>query len=372
MSPPIPVLMQKNNPVGAGTAPMRRLHWPIRTFDSPHPVRATFGEPRGLVDVDGAAGLVGAALVNFLLKLNPLGIPGRRIIHHGIDIKAPDLTRIFAITDGIAKIGGGTGYGRWVQVGPFRYVHLKDTVAEGTRVHAFETVLGRVFPGQVHIHLTRFYKGQPVNPLRFGGMIGYDDDDPPVLGGVVAHRPNGEKVSLESLTGRVALCMLAHDPQSQGGLRTGLYRLSYVIMDRDGKAVVGPYKVFQMDTIPAQAVGNLVYTVQATRHKLSPVFWYRITLKSPSGDTFLNVAKLKPGRYILAVNGADVRGNETVRHYPIRVAGPGAGHLPHEVHETDEIGAVGAALLDQPVLCGCGDDEGLADWAGEHVEDDEP
>ena len=289
MSPPLPILMMRDHPVGAGTAPIRKLQWPIRTFDSPHPVRATFGEPRGLVDVPGAAGVVGAALVEFLAKLNPFAIPGQRIIHHGIDIAAPDDTRIFAIADGIARTGGGTGYGRWVQVGPFRYVHLKDTVADGTRVHAFETMIGRVFPGQGHVHLSRFVDGRPVNPLRFGGIAGYADTAAPVLGGLIARRPDGQKVSLDALTGKVGLIMLAHDPQSQGGLRTGLYRLDYVLMDADGKAVVGPYQVFRMDVIPAQSIGNLVYTVQATRHRLSPEFWYRVTLKSPTGDGFLDV-----------------------------------------------------------------------------------
>lgn len=370
MSPPIPILMMKDHPIGAGTAPVRKLHWPIRTFDSPHPVRATFGEPRGLVDVPGAAGVVGAALVEFLSKLNPFAIPGRRIIHHGIDIAAPDETRIFAIADGIARTGGGTGYGRWVQVGPFRYVHLKDTVADGTRVHAFETVVGRVYPGQGHVHLSRFVGGQPVNPLRFGGMVGYQDQAAPVLGGLIARHPNGERVSLDALTGRVGLVMLAHDPQSQGGLRTGLYKLGYVLMDGDGKAVVGPYQVFQMDVIPTQGIGNLVYTTQATRHRLSPEFWYRITLKSPSGDGFLDVSTIRPGRYVLAVSAGDVAGNEALRHFPLRIAGPGAGAGVHTENEVAGIGAAAAAALaGAPSAGGCDDGDGALDWDGEAVPD---
>jgi len=309
-------------PIAAGHAPPIRHRWPVRAFDGPHPVRATFGEPRGLVGVKGAAGLTGAALVEFLETLNPLAVVGRRIIHHGIDIKAPDGTKVFAVTDGVASVGGGTGYGRWVQVGVFRYIHLDNTVDPGTHVRAFHTVIGTVYKGQGHVHFTRWYQGNPVNPLRFGGPVGYADTAKPVIENMIALGANGQRVALDEISGPVALLVRAVDVQSQGGLEGGLYRLSYAITDADGRVAVGPYNVLQMDMIPSIAYGNIMYTVQSTRHTLQPSWLYRLTLKSPSGDGLLRTGRLRPGRYTVEVVTGDLKNNIERRYFPITVHPP--------------------------------------------------
>ncbi len=316
------ILTRATPPIGAGRVPGLNIGWPIKAFSSPHPVRATFGEPRGLVGVAGAAGLSGGALSQFLATLNPLAVVGRRIIHHGIDIAAPDGTKVFAVTDGVAQVGGGTGYGRWVQVGPFRYIHLKNTVGAGTRVKAFTTVLGTIFPGQGHVHLTRFYRGMPVNPLHFGWPHGYEDHAAPFIQNLIAMKPNGQRISLDELSGPVALVVRAEDVQSQGGLHNGLYKLGYTILDGDGRPAIGPFAVLQMDVIPPIALGNLMYTTQSTRHTLTPEIFYRLTLKSPSGDGLLRTGRMRPGAYTVQVRASDVRGNRTTRNFPIQVHPP--------------------------------------------------
>lgn len=351
-------LRSPSPPAGAGRFPHRKLHWPLRPFDSPHPVRATFGEPRGLVGVEGAAGVRGAALVHLLQSINQLSVPGKRIIHHGIDIKAPDGTKVYALTNGVARLGGGTGYGRWVHVGDFRYVHLDDTIREGARVRAMRTVLGTVYEGQGHVHLSRYHGGQPVNPLAFGGLIGYEDHSAPVIGALSAVSPRGRRMSLDALRGPVGLCVRAHDVQSQGGLGTGLYSMSYVIFDEDDREVVGPYHLFRMDRIPIAPVGNLMYTVSSSRHRTQPDITYRLTLKSPSGDGLLRTGRMRPGHYRLRVSGADVRGNRTARDFPIRIRPPFTGTpLPPELDpaESDEDHDP-LVDLDDPddALAGCG------------------
>jgi murein DD-endopeptidase MepM/ murein hydrolase activator NlpD len=306
-------------PFGAGSAPARPLRWPVQPFDGPHQVRGTFGEVRGLVGIAGTKGLEGAALQNFLATLNPVLAVGRRIIHHGIDIVAPDLTPVYALTDGVAKWGGGDNYSRFVRVGDFEYVHLADPVAEGTRVRAFTTIIGRVYPGQEHVHLTRWDGGQPVNPLRFGGLSNYADAAPPVLHALGAYREDGTKVDLQSLSGAVALFVNATDVQSNGGNETGVYSLGYTLKDANGATVVGPYHCIQMDRIPPEAVGNILYTTQSTRHKFQPIFWVRLTLKSPTADGMLHTGSLAPGAYTVEVTAADVIGNATSTNFPVTV-----------------------------------------------------
>ena len=304
---------------GAGTAPSRPLRWPIKPFEGPHQIRGTFGEVRGLVGVAGAKGLQGARLHEFLATLNPVLAVGRRIIHHGIDIVAPDLAPVYALTDGVAKWGGSNNYSRFVRVGDFEYVHLKDPIREGARVKAFTTVIGKVFPGQAHVHLTRWAGGRPVNPLRFGSLVNYLDTAPPVIHALLAYRDSGAKVDLQKINGAVALFVNATDVQSNGDNETGVYKLGYAVRNASGQVVVGPYQCFQMDVVPPEPVGNILYTTQSTRHKFQPLFWTRLTVKSPSADGVLHTGHLAPGAYTVEVTAADVAGNTTTRGFPITI-----------------------------------------------------
>ncbi len=304
---------------GIGTAPTRKLRWPVKPFDGPHGVRGTFGEVRGLIGVAGAKGLTGAPLHEFLDRLNPVLPAGRRIIHHGIDIIAPDLTPVYALTDGVAQWGGGANYSRFVRVGDFEYVHLKDPIREGARVKAFTTVIGKVFPGQEHVHFTRWAGGRPVNPLGFGGMANYVDTAPPEIHELLAYRTDGSKVGLDAINGGVALFVNATDVQSRDGNHTGVYKLGYAIKDANGATVVGPYKCVQMDVAPPEAIGNILYTTQSTRHRFTPIFWIRLTVKSPSADGLLHTGHLPPGPYSVEITAADIAGNTTSRGFRITI-----------------------------------------------------
>ena len=312
-------LITSTPPFGAGTAPNRQLRWPVKPFDGPHQVRGTFGEVRGLVGVAGTKGLVGARLHEFLATLNPVLAVGRRIIHHGIDIVAADLTPVYALTDGVATWGGSANYSRFVRVGDFEYVHLKDPIRAGAKVKAHTTVIGKVFPGQQHVHLTRWAGGRPVNPLRFGGMVNYQDTSPPEIHALVAYRNDGTKVDLQQINGAVSLFVNATDVQSNGGNHTGVYRLGYRVTDAGGTTVVGPYQCVQMDVAPPEPIGNILYTTQSTRHKFDPIFWTRLTVKSPSADGTLHTGHLPPGPYAVEVTAADVMSNATTQAFPITI-----------------------------------------------------
>jgi len=316
----VPQLMDEKDPFGAMTRPAPSpLSWPVQPFDGPHGIRGTFGEPRGLVGVAGARGLEGDALANFLAHLNPVLVAARRIIHHGIDVIADDGTPVYALTNGVARWGGSANYSRFVRVGDFEYVHLKDPVAEGTRVTAFKTVIGTVFPGQEHVHLTRYVAGQPVNPLTLGGMKNYVDTAAPRIYDLSAYRDDGTVVDLQAISGSVALYVNATDVQSERGNETGVYTLAYEVKDAAGATVVGPYRVFQLVGWPPEAIGNIMYSTPSTRHRFQPAWRYRLSLKSPSADGLLHTGHLAPGDHTVGVFVSDAMGNATSKQFPIRI-----------------------------------------------------
>ncbi len=313
-------LIREKPPCGEGSAPQRPLRWPVKPFDGPHQVRGVFGEVRGLSGVVGTAGLTGARLGTFLAGLNPVLVAGRRNIHHGIDIVAPDLTPVYALTDGIAAWGGtDKNRTRFVRVGDFDYVHLADPIPEGRRVKAFQTVIGKVHPGSAHVHLSRYVGGRAVNPLRFGGMLGYTDTAPPEVRQLIAYRNDGRTVDLQKIRGAVALFVDAVDIQSNGGNNTGLYRLGYRIRNGAGKVVVGPYQCLQMDEVVPEPIGNILYTTVSTRNRFQTSWLYRLTVKSPSADGALHTGHLPPGPYAVEVTAADVMGNSTTEVFPIAI-----------------------------------------------------
>jgi hypothetical protein len=313
-------LIREKPPCGEGAAPNRPLRWPVKPFDGPHQVRGVFGEVRGLQEVVGTAGLTGARLGAFLAGLNPVLVNGDRNIHHGIDIVAPDLTPVYALTDGVAVWGGSSkNRSRFVRVGDFDYVHLADPIPQGRQVRAFQTVIGKVHPGSAHVHLSRYVRGKAVNPLRFGGMVNYTDTAPPLIRGLFGYRQNGTRVNLHAITGAVSLFVDAVDIQSTGGNETGIYRLGYRILNAAGQVAVGPYQCLQMDVIVPEPVGNILYTTGSTRNRFQTSWLYRLTVKSPSADGVLHTGHLAPGPYVVRVTAADVMGNSTRQDFPIAI-----------------------------------------------------
>jgi hypothetical protein len=319
-----PRLLHALGPFGRASGPVRRFAWPLRPFHRQHPIRATFGEPRGILGLD-LGGLTHIARAEELIAADQVAPAGLRVLHTGVDIAAPDGTPVYAVASGRAVVGG-SGYARHVIVGGFGYWHLAGTVAPGTRVVAFRTVIGHVYPGQHHVHLTRFAYGDlPVNPLRFGGLTPYRDRARPVVSALRAFDAVGRDLPAQALRGPVVLSVQAYDRQSVGGMHTGVYRMRYEILPRRGdRPVVGPYETVRFDALPPPAVAGFIYTVGSTRHGLLTRFRYRLTVRSPSGDGLLHTESLAPGPYRLVVRVADERGNTARRVFGIRILPPWA------------------------------------------------
>ena len=307
-----------DHPFGAGVVAALRFGWPVKPFDQPHVLRATFGEPRGLLDAGVNA--TGRTRAQRLTQANQLLPIGRRVIHSGVDIVAPDGTPVYAVESGVAQ-AGGSGYDQYVLIGRFGYWHLANLVPTGTQVTAFVTVIGTVYPGQQHVHLTRFATpGHPVNPLLGGGLQPYADTAAPIIDRLAAFDPRGRSVPLAALRGPVVLAVHSSDIQSDGSTRTGLYSLRYSVEPvGGGTSAVSSTETFRFDVLPSQAAGDAAYTLGSTRHKFETRFWYRLTDRSPSADGFLHTERLAPGDYRLVAVAADARGNQARRGFPITV-----------------------------------------------------
>ncbi len=173
--------------------------WPVKPFDKQHPIRANFGDPRtvflGSIFDDGIAG------------------PGTFLFHNGIDIAAPDGTRVYPVMSGTAYIGSGdevtvdTGQGR-----SFQYFHILPQVAESQHVVAGKTVLGRIIRGYGHVHLGELRGTLIWNPLGPGGIAPYRDRTKPTVSDV-GFREYGTLRELDPLAvcGRVSIVADAHD-----------------------------------------------------------------------------------------------------------------------------------------------------------------
>lgn len=316
--------LDTDRPFGLGRVPPLGFRWPVKPFDRAHALRATFAEPRGLRGVGGPNG-GGAARADYLGGLGQIAPLGHRGLHTGIDIIARDGTPVYAVRSGTARTGGA-GYEAHVIVGGFGYWHLAGAVRTGTRVVAFQTILGRVYPGQGHVHLTRFAApgsgesaDDPVNPLLAGGVTPYSDRRPPTLGELKAFDTAQRALATDRLSGPVVLAVKASDVQSLGGARTGLYSLSYRLRDASGNSALGPIDVFAFQLLPVQGIARRLYTAASTRHRFETQFWYRISDRTPSNDGFLHTERLAPGRYSLEITASDARHNTTRRSYPLTV-----------------------------------------------------
>jgi hypothetical protein len=129
--------------------------WPLRPFHAQHALRAGLNEQR------------------------------TTSFHHGIDIQAYDLTRVYAIQPGRAHIIQATGADSRVQVGNFIYWHIHPTVREGQPIAPYRQVVGWITPGHGHLHLSEVdAANRYLNPLRPGGraVAPYSDTEPPVIG----------------------------------------------------------------------------------------------------------------------------------------------------------------------------------------------
>lgn len=192
---------------GGGTASAHPLlspyGWPVKPFDSPHPVRGNFGDPRTV--------FAGPPTQRTLLAGS-----GAFQFHDGVDISAPDGTAVYPVESGTVAAASA----HWIAVAcpdgrSFQYWHISPQVSVGEQVTADTTVLGRILHGAEHVHLTELDGGTAVNPLAPGHLTPYTDTNAPTVSAIAFRKSvTGGNLMPELLRGRVEIVADVHDMPS--------------------------------------------------------------------------------------------------------------------------------------------------------------
>jgi Peptidase family M23 len=281
--------------------------WPIKPFDKQHPVRGVFADPRtSFVGPPTRAGLNG---------------PGEFSYHQGVDISAPAGTAVYPVRSGVVHLRSKETVVVTSDGGDaFEYWHIVPSVREGQRVTAFESVLGRIRPGEYeHVHLTELDGGRPVNPLAPGHLTPFDDHTAPTVEDARYLDARGRDVLPEFLHGRMQLVVSAMDtpamavPGRWSGLPVVPARITWRIeRAKDGKVVAGEQEAFDArERLPnapfwqTYVRGTRQNTANFAGHKMwrqPGVYLFRLTASFDS-------KRLPDDIYVLIATATDTRGN---------------------------------------------------------------
>jgi hypothetical protein len=289
--------------------------WPLKPFDAPHPVRAVVGDPRTtfLHAVRGDA-LAGSGIFSF---------------HNGIDIDAPNGTRVYPVRSGIVRsVVDDSVVVQTPDGGRFAYIHIVPAVRPGQGVTARLTVLGRVQNWALELHFSEFSaSGSVVNPLLPGHLTPYRDTTRPVVAQLVLRR-HGASIRPFDVWGRIALIADAYDDVP---VPVGRQRLSATHFARDGFAVAPAALTWSLSTLASRRVVGATRAIDF-RRELPPTasFWSvfargtyqnrapivpRYHQEMPGRYLFwltssLDTRSLRDGVYVVKVAAVDARGNK--------------------------------------------------------------
>jgi len=173
-------------------------HYPVKPFDVQHPIRGFFGDPRTVTTATFGEDRPGSV--------------GSFTFHNGVDIYAATGTLVYPVVSGVVKIARGD---RVVVVSPdfrtFQYYHVRPAVHAGQRVVAYRTLLGRVLPRWLHVHLTEIDGFRVHNPADLGHLEPYVDRTVPTVEDLLFTNEHGAAITPTALKGRVLVAADAYD-----------------------------------------------------------------------------------------------------------------------------------------------------------------
>jgi len=245
--------------------------------------------------------------------------------HFGVDICCSNGTAVYATIDGVVRLESFRPevvaiVGRDDRT-ELQYWHIRPAVANGQRVRAYRTVVGRVEAPWEHVHFSEMRDGVYLNPLRPGALGPFVDTTRPWIKQLRAEG-DGRPMPVAATHGSVALVVEAYDttpiavPGSWGGkpVTPALVRWR---LTTPGARAVGAWRtaIDHRLTIPSNDRYRTQYARWTRQNKRNRIGRYRFVLAA-AWDT----RALADGRYLVEVASADVSGNRTIARFPIRIA----------------------------------------------------
>jgi murein DD-endopeptidase MepM/ murein hydrolase activator NlpD len=283
--------------------------WPVRPFDTPHPIRGNFADPRTRFG--------GRKTVATLLEGD-----GVFSFHQGVDISAPDGAPVYPVASGTVTLANrhrvtvSCGNGR-----SFQYWHIYPSVRAGRRVEVGRTVLGRIQPMREHVHLTHLENGRAVNPLAPRRLTPYRDTTRPDAIAIEIRRGVTELGHASAVSGRVGLVLEAVDtpaldvPGRWRGFPVTPARVTWKL-ERGDRILLRGVARDARGSVPRN--DRFWETFARGTHQNWPIFAGRKLRHRPGRYLFelvphaLDTRRLRDGRYELVATASDASGNSDV------------------------------------------------------------
>ncbi len=249
--------------------------------------------------------------------------------HNGTDIPKADGSPVYACKNGnVSTIDGNAGSNSYVRVNDLAYVHIipNPALSVGDPVIASQTILGTIYPGQGHVHLTNGFSGaEKISILPNSGLTPYDDPWSPIIRYVLFYQNNTSNLlGGNVLSGPVDIVVKVDERNGPNGsstsvLNNGTYKIGYKIFSEDTATVVfeppNNGLRFQFDSKPSNSVVNTVfYRPQSSTSS----HVYQVT-NNVNSDNFWNTANHAPGEYVVMVFTEDTRFNTDTMYVPVTI-----------------------------------------------------
>ena len=288
--------------------------WPVAPFDRPHPVRGNFGDPRTI----------------FAVPPSPEGVltgTGTFSFHFGVDISAPDGTRVFAVASGTVSAVSKERTREYVTVDSgggrsFQYWHIRATVRPGERVEAGKTVLGTIMTSFNHVHFAELQGGQAVNPLLPGHLTPYVDTTMPEIKSISLRASETGRDLLPSFVrGRVLMLAEAYDRRqlpirgAWNGMSVAPALVTFQLKSLSGRVAARGVAADFRTTIPSNSLFWSYYS-RGTYQNMS-VFGSHYSWGQPGcflfklTRSYFDTRSVPDGVYDVVVIATDIRGNRS-------------------------------------------------------------